>query len=131
MKDTQLPWDPDDDIHTYFTKLDKLEEELRDEYNIECPTSLKILQAVNEMYESNNFEEKEMMAWEDDDNQTWVHLQTYFGELWEKKQRYGGTTPKAAGFAESTANVIENSKSTLKTLQHITNAATADKQHIQ
>jgi len=84
LTDTQLPWDADDDIRTYFTKLNKLEEELRDEYNIKWPTSLKILQAVNEMYDSNNFDEKEMMTWEDDDNQTWVHLQTYFGELWEK-----------------------------------------------
>ena len=83
------------------------------------------------MYESNNFDGKEMMTWEDDDNQTWVHLQTYFGELWEKKQRYGGTTTKATGFGESAANITKQNGVTNDTLQHIAHAATADKEHIQ
>ena len=39
---------------------------------------------MNEMYESNSLDEKEMMEWEDDDNQTWVHLQSYWGYMWEK-----------------------------------------------
>ena len=60
-----------------------------------------------------------------------MHLQTYFGELWEKKQRYGGTTTKATGFGESAANITEQNGVTNDTLQHIAQAATADKEHIQ
>ena len=45
MKDLNLPWDRDDDIETYFVKADKLEEDLQENYDVECPTSTKITQA--------------------------------------------------------------------------------------
>ena len=35
LKECELPWDPGEDIGTYFTKLDKLEEDLDDEYGID------------------------------------------------------------------------------------------------
>ena len=40
---------------------------------MEEPTSLKIFHAVNEINDFNNFDEKEMMVWEDNDKQTWVY----------------------------------------------------------
>ena len=54
--------------------------------------------------------------------------------LWRvvgEKQRYRGTTSKAAGFGKSAANVTEQNEMTNETLQHIAQAATADKEHIQ
>lgn len=88
LKETQLPWDHDDDIRTYFTKLDKLEEELKNEYAIDWPTKMKIMQAVNKMYDCCHISKKDMMDWEDkaEADKMWVHCQTYFGDLWEKKQ---------------------------------------------
>ena len=114
----------------------KLEEELLNEFDIEWPTSMKIMQAVNEMYDSNQFSEKDMMDWEDKASaeKTWVHLQTYFNALWTKKQRYGGTSPRNHGF-ESAANiseVTESSEARMATnLMEVARAATADKEHIQ
>ena len=42
MKNFNIPWDQDDDIETYFIKAKKLEEEIQENYGIECPTSMKI-----------------------------------------------------------------------------------------
>ena len=45
-----------------FFKADKLEEDLQESYDIEWPTSMKITQAVDEMYRSNMFTKEEMMT---------------------------------------------------------------------
>ena len=42
LEETRLPWDLNDDITTYFVKLDKLELEL-DELDIKWPTSINII----------------------------------------------------------------------------------------
>ena len=55
MKDVNLPWDRDDNIETYFVKADKLEEYLQENYGIKWPTSTKITQAEDEIYQSNMF----------------------------------------------------------------------------
>ena len=136
LQEVNVPWDQNDDIQTYFVKLDKLEEELKNEFDIEWPTSMKIMQAVNEMYDSNQFSEKDMMDWEDKPapDKTWVHLQTYYNALWTKKQRYGGTSPRNHGY-ESAANVSEVTDSSdarmATNLMEVARAATADKEHIQ
>ena len=49
MAETRMPWDLHNDIATYFNKQDKLEAEL-DELDIEWPKSIKITQAVKQMY---------------------------------------------------------------------------------
>ena len=136
LRDTLIPWDQNDDVTTYFVKLEKLDEELQNEFNIEWPESQKLNQAVNEMYESNQFTQENMMDWEDktDAQRTWVHCQAYFSRLWTKNQRYGGTTARQHGF-ESTANVSEQEVEEKETLEHnlraVAVAATADKEHIQ
>ena len=38
--ETNIPWDLDNDLATVFVKLDHLEEELKRDYNIECPTTI-------------------------------------------------------------------------------------------
>ena len=45
--------------------MEKLDEELRNEFSIEWAESQKLNQAVNEMYESNQFTQDNMMDWED------------------------------------------------------------------
>jgi hypothetical protein len=136
LRDTLIPWDQNDDVTTYFVKLEKLDEELLNEFNIEWPESQKLNQAVNEMYESNQFTQDNMMDWEDktDAQKTWIHCQAYFGRLWTKNQRYGGTTARRHGF-ESAANVSEQKMDETETLGNnlraVAVAATADKEHIQ
>ena len=139
LKECELPWEPGEDVNTYFTKLDKLEEELDDEYGIEWPTSLKMMVALGAMYDSNTFDEREMMAWEEEPpaDQTWVHMVSYFTSLWEMKQRYNSSTPRRHGFAESAANVNDAApdatanEDIVVNLQHVAIAATADKEHLQ
>ena len=136
LDEVNVPWDQNDDIKTYFVKLDKLEEELLNEFDIEWPTSMKIMQAVNEMYDSNQFEERDMMDWEDKDaaEKTWVHLQTYYNALWMKKQRYGGTSPRNHGYerAANVSKVTDSSEARMaNNLMEVARAATADKEHIQ
>ena len=63
MKDVNLPWECDDDIETYFFKAEKLEEDLKENYGIELPTSMNIMQAEDEMYRSNMFSKEDLMAW--------------------------------------------------------------------
>ena len=134
MDSINLEWNQDDDIETYFVKADKLEEELLLDYGITWPTSMKITQVIDQMYASNVFSEDDMMDWEDkdDDEKTWIHLQSYFKRKWTKKRRYRGDTPKDHGFA---ANVEERETDAMDrlgtNLREVATAATADKEHIQ
>ena len=75
LRDTLIPWDQNDDVATYFVKLEKLDEELLNEFNIVWPESQKLNQAVNEMYESNQFTQDNVMGWEDKQEiqKTWVN----------------------------------------------------------
>jgi len=63
LAETRLLWDLNDDITTYFAKLEKIEDEL-DELHIEWPTSIKITKAVNQMYTSNQFKKQGTREWE-------------------------------------------------------------------
>ena len=74
--ETNIPWDLDDDLATYFVKLDQLEEELKRGYNIKWPTTMKINCTVNEMPNIEQFESRYMMDWEDKyvQDKMWVHL---------------------------------------------------------
>ena len=65
FKETNIRCDLDDDIATYFIKLYHLEEELKREYKMKCPTTMKINRAVNEMSNRDQFEGMEIMDWED------------------------------------------------------------------
>ena len=135
LQEITLPWSKGEDIKTYFVKLDKLEEKFLLEYGIEWPTSQKIMQAVNKMYDSSLFDAKEMMAWENKPaaEQTWVNLQMYFGDLWDQQQCHGGGATIAAGFGDSAAAAVKTpAENPIKeSLMAVAEAATADKQHIQ
>ena len=58
LKQCELPWEAGDDITTYFTKLNNLEEELENKYRIKWPTTMKIMVAAGAMYDSYIFSEK-------------------------------------------------------------------------
>ena len=134
MKDVNLPWDRDDDIETYFVKVNNLEEDLQENYCMEWPTSMKITQAEDEMYRSNMFSEGELMAWEEKPraDKTWVHPRTYFKDRWTATMRYQGNTPHKHGF-ESAASAEEDrgEQRLANNLREVAAAATADKEHIQ
>ena len=99
---------------------------------------MKIMVAIGVMYDSNTFDKREMMAWEEEPaaDQTWVHLVSYFTALWEMKQRYNSSTPRCHGFTESAADVNDNVPAQTTTddlatnMQHVAIAATADKEHL-
>ena len=143
LAETRLPWDLHDDIKTFFTKLDKLEIELN-ELDIEWPTSMKITQAVKQMYESNQFENRDMRDWERKpaEDKTWVHCQSYFTTLFNDNKRFGDAAGNKHGF-ESAANVKEErvepeaaptdpfTEELCDGLREVAIAATADKEHIQ
>ena len=137
LKDVLRKWDADEDVNTFFTKLDKLADELKDEYGIDWPVDLKTNHAVEQMYDSNQFTQDNMMDWEDkpEADKTWVHCQNYFGKLWEKNQRYKpNDSPRSQGY-ESAANIREatdaNTEKLATNLRQVASAACADKEHIQ
>ena len=140
LEETRLPWDLNDDITTYFAKLDKIEDEL-DELDIEWPTSIKITQAVNQMYASNQFEKREYREWEKKprEEKTWVHCQAFFTGLFNDNKRFGDAAGNKHGF-ESAANADERQKDNttininaeiVNNIREVAIAATADKEHIQ
>ena len=136
MKDVNIPWDRDDNIETYFVKADKLEEDLQKNYGIEWPTSMKITQAEDEIYRSNMFSKEEFMAWEEKSraDKTWVHLRTYFKNIWTTTMRYQGNTPQNHGFESSDSAEEDRGKQAGRlatNLREVEVAATANKEHIQ
>ena len=131
------PWTPDQDINVFFHSLDKVQEELDDEF-IPWPNSQKIIHAMKQMYACNTFDSRDMREWERKvpANKRWIDLQVYFGDLYIDAKKYEKATGGKHGF-ESAANVIEAQPSAETTdhfsqqLCDIAIAATADKEHIQ
>ena len=144
LAETQKPWDQDVAIQTFFQRLDKLQEDLLDD-GIEWTERQKINKTVKEMYDSNLFDARDMKAWDKKAaaDKTWVHLQTYFGQLYQDNIQYERATGHRHGF-ESAAQMREREQqgeanaANAEVLQHINEqmvgvaaAATADKEHIQ
>ena len=139
------PWNQDQAIATFFHNLDRTQEEL-DEDDIDLTERQKIVHAVKQMYDSHCFDARDMRDWErkPDADKTWVHLQTYFNELYEDVKKYENATGRKHGF-ESAANVQEQAavqeaaaRAGLpvddilqQQLGELAVAATADKEHIQ
>ena len=55
----------------------------------------KVTQAVDKMYNSNLFDKKHMMEWEDKDevNKTWGGCTMFFKKYYELKKRYSNARP--------------------------------------
>ena len=75
---------------------------------------MNILQAVEEMKASNIFSKEETMDWEDKDDKdkTLVHLQNYFGRLWERMKPYNcyGSKPHSYNSAAVATKLKEAQK---------------------
>ena len=92
-----------------------------------------INRAVNEISKSDQLEARDIMDWEDkdDQNKTWVYCQSYFKTLWTQKTRYGSGSPRKHGFAESAAKVSDELTETSEehlsiNIHEMAIAATAD-----
>ena len=74
------------------------------------------------------------MTWEEKPraDKTWVHLRTYFKDIWTATMRYQGNTPHKHGF-ESAASAEEDSGEhrLSSNLREVAVAAAANKEHIQ
>ena len=70
----------------------------------------KFTQAVDKMYNSSLFNEKQMMEWEykDDVNKTWLACKILFKMYYKLKKRYRNANPVRMGF-KSAANVADKS----------------------
>ena len=107
LKAAQAPWNQDDDITTFFHKMDRAQEDLVED-DVEWTDGQKIIHAIKEMYAANIFEARDMRDWErkPDGDKTWVHLQTFFKDLYVDTKRYEMATGSRHGF-DSAANVQE------------------------
>ena len=72
LKETEFPWLAEEDVSIYFSKLDKKQERLK-KMSIKWDNTPKLTKAVDKMYNSNLFKEKQRMEWEDKDdvNKKW------------------------------------------------------------
>ena len=142
IKEIWLPWNhADEDIESFFNKLDKLEEELMNDYKVEWPITMKMNHATNELGDSEQFTEEEFMTWEDkeEDEKTWVALVQYFTKLWTKRRRYGKSSVSRGLGYESALEMKEREEehrgearlNLSNNLREMALAATADKDHIQ
>ena len=102
---------------------------------IKWDNTQKVTHAVNEMYKSSLFGEKQMMEWEDknDVNKTWGACKMFFKKYYELKKCYSNTRPGRMGF-ESEANVadkIEMESNELKSyLDGLSDATRVDKEQM-
>ena len=138
LKDSVPSWDQDEDTDVFFNSLEDCEDKLK-KLKIEWPISHKIVHAVTEMTNSGVFNEDDIMDWEDkvEADKTWVHCQAYWNKIYKKRKRFNNLNkPKQHGY-EGAANVNEQPPNTMNReelgehLRDLTEAATADKEHIQ
>ena len=66
----------------------------------------KVTQTVNERYNSDMFDEQQLMDWEDktETKKTWTNCKTFFKKYYQLKKRYINVRPEKYGF-KSAANV--------------------------
>ena len=95
----------------------------------------KVTQAIDEMYNSSLFDEKQLMEWKykDNVNKTWVACKMFFKKYFELKKRYINAKPGRMGF-ESATNVADKSKIESDELKNylygISAAARSDKEQM-
>ena len=60
-KQIDLEWNPGDDILVFLSKVQKLKEELEDEYDLDWADGMRLTHVVSELSDSNIFTEEAMM----------------------------------------------------------------------
>ena len=81
------PWNQVDHITTYHRRLDEEQKKLK-KMNITLNESEKVQQFVEQMYDSDMFDEKEMLEWETTHNKSWNQARTFFTKLYKQKIQY-------------------------------------------
>ena len=94
-----------------------------------------ITQAVDKIYNSSLFDEKQMMSWEDkyDVNKTWGACKMFLKRYYELKKRYSNAKPGRIGF-KSAVNVADKSKIVINELKNfldgLSDSTRADKEQM-
>ena len=59
----------------------------------------KVTQSVDKMYNSEMFDEQQLMEWEDkiETNKTWTNCKTFFKDYYKLKKRYSNARPGRHG----------------------------------
>ena len=138
LREVHVKWDTNDDIYTFFTNIKLCAQNLEDNYEIVWPDDLKLVCAIESLYKCGVFTRAEKKAWEakDEADKTWVHAQTYFGDLWDADQQFTDQNAKGEGFGEGMNNIREAAEkeaegSVVEAMREVALTATADKEHIQ
>ena len=139
LQQVHVRWDTIDNIYTFFTNIKLAAQDLEDNYDIIWPEKMKLIHAVDAMYKSGSFTKAEKVGWENKDeaNKTWVHLQSYFGDLWDADQKFLDLMAEKEGYGEGMNNIKEGPAlakaegSVIDAMKEIAIAATADIEHIQ
>ena len=82
LKETEFPWNPEEYITVYFTKLHKDQEQLEKD-GINWDDLQNFVQAVEKMCSIKLLGEFKMIDWENksDADKTWKTCESYFKEL--------------------------------------------------
>ena len=65
LKDINLEWEHGDDVRVFLSKVQKLQEQLQDQYDLDWAEDVRMTHIVSEFADSNIFTEEGMMNWED------------------------------------------------------------------
>ena len=147
LKEININWDHGDDIRVFLRNVQKLKDQLDDEYGIEWADDMRMTHVLSEFYDSAIFTEEEMMDWEDQPaaDQTYAAMVTYFKNAYDKHARFGSARrPASQGYesanrTDDANGVSDQQKEELLQLmlqllsnqKEVAEAATADKEHLQ
>ena len=104
------PWDQENHIATFIRRLDEEQKKLK-KVGITLNESEKVQHFVEQMYEADLFDDKEMMEWEATTSKSWPQAKIYFTKKYKSKQQYNKMV-KAKEFGN--ISNIKEQKSTWK-----------------
>ena len=89
LKEINIKWEHGVDIRVFLSNVQKLKDQLEDEYGIDWADEMRMTHVVSELCESKIFTEEEMMEWEDkpDDEQTYAAMVAHFKSAYGKHAR--------------------------------------------
>ena len=109
LKEINISWEHGDDIHVFLRNVQKLKDQLDNEYGIDWADNMRMTHVLSELYDCEIFTEEEMMNWEDkpEDEQTYVVMVAYFKSAYDKHAHFGSARlPTSQGY-DSANNAAE------------------------
>ena len=103
------PWDPTENLLSYFKKLD-LSQEAVVKAHEPCEDAAKAIQAGAQMAASGLYRELQIIEWEEKSHtdKTWDNLKKYFSKLYKSKIQYSKCEARRTGF--DSANAMQQAK---------------------